>query len=116
VIADDAYVRAHFAPGEIVDVAEAHSVVRAPRSFRSLLLIKTRSRLGVIELSQKFPRLWASKRLEGEPLSRKLSRLPLNLWPLVPVYLLAALRIRRRARAMTPDLATYHWERDESTR
>lgn len=116
VIADDGYVRAHFGPGEIEHVADARSTVVAPRSLAGLVAIKTRSRLGALELAREYPELWARKRSGGDGLRAKLAGLPWRLWPLVPVYLLVALRVRVRARAAARDVGAYRWERDDSSR
>lgn len=116
VIADDGFVRAHFAPGEIAEVAGASTRVRAPRSLRELVKIKTRSRLGNLELAQRFPELWAQKREREAGAGSKAASLPFVLWPLLPWYLLVQLWVRRRAAGLAPDLERYVWERDESTR
>lgn len=116
VISDDGYVRTHFAPDEIRLVEGAESVVRAPRTLGALVGIKTRSRLGVLELERRFPELWARKRRAGSSLAGKTRALPLRLWPLVPVYALVQLAVRRRAARLARDLGGYRWERDESSR
>ena len=116
VISDDGFVRAHFAPGEIRRVEEARTVVRAPRRVRELVRIKTRSRLGGLELARRFPEVWQGKRERGEPLRRKVLRLPLRAWPMVPVYVAVQLAARFRAKRMARDLEGYRWERDETSR
>jgi glycosyltransferase involved in cell wall biosynthesis len=116
VIADDGYVRAHFAPGEIQQVAEAVSLVRAPRRLRDLVRVKSRSKLGGLELARRFPELWARKRAGGQSLARKLSRLPARLWLLAPIYLGIQAWIQRRARWLDRQRSGYRWERDDSTR
>jgi len=114
VISDDGFLRAHFAPDEIVRVPAAHVVIQAPRTLRALLAIKTRSRLGAAQLEQRFPELWRAKRGSGASLRGKLTRLPVALWPLVPIY--AAIQIAARRRANAADLRSYRWERDTTTR
>lgn len=116
IISDDGYVRAHFAPGEIVHVAGAQSVVRVPRTLGALLKIKTRSRLGALQLERSFPELWATKRAAHTSLRRKAFGMPLRLWPLLPLYLGMQLLVRRRADRLAEDLGGYAWERDESSR
>lgn len=118
VIADDGYVRAHFAPHEIRQVDDAESLVRTPRTLRMLIRVKTRSRLGALELARRFPELWANKRRAGASLRRKIARLPVRLWPLLPPYLLLQSWIGRRARRADRERAqnAYRWARDESTR
>jgi hypothetical protein len=118
VIADDGYVRAHFTPAEIHLVEAAQSIVRTPRTVSDLVRIKTRSKRGGLELARRFPELWSNKRRAGPRLRQKLARLPLRLWPLVPLYVLLQGWIQRRARRQERDRGdrTYRWERDRSTR
>ncbi|MBL8728355.1 MAG: glycosyltransferase [Planctomycetes bacterium] len=118
VIADDGYVRAHFLPGEIRHVESAESVVRTPRTVSDLVRIKTRSKRGALELARRFPELWANKRRAGPRLRQKLARLPLRLWPLVPLYVLLQGWIQRRARRQDRARGddAFRWERDRSTR
>jgi glycosyltransferase involved in cell wall biosynthesis len=118
VIADDGYVRAHFAPDEIRLVEGAESLVRAPRNLSSLVRVKARSKLGALELARRFPELWAGKRRAGRSMRQKLGRLPLRLWPLVPLYFVIQGWIQRRARRADRRRAqhAYRWERDDSTR
>jgi glycosyltransferase involved in cell wall biosynthesis len=116
VISDDGYVRAHFAPGEIQPVEDVYTVVRAPRTLGALLKIKTRSRLGAIELARRYPELWARKRGAGVSMGAKLRRLPWRLWLALPIYVVVQLAVRRRAGRQVADLEGYVWERDESSR
>ncbi len=116
VIADDGYVRAHFAPGEIVWVPEANSRVRTPRKLGDLVRIKTRSRLGNMELAQRFPELWARKRGSGASLGSKARALPVRLWPSALVYAAIQWWTKRRARRFARELESYRWERDDSSR
>jgi len=115
VIADDGYVRAHFAPAEIRIVDDAESLVRAPRTLRDLVRIKTRAKLGGLELARRFPQLWEQKRAAGRSMPRKLASLPVRLWPLVPAYVAIQAWVQRRARRFAASGA-YRWERDSSTR
>jgi hypothetical protein len=116
VISDDGFVRAHFAPGEIIDVKDAHTVIETPRNLSSLITIKARSRLGVLELTRKYPELWARKRSATRSFLAKTLRVPLRLWPLFPIYLTVQASARRRARRIADNLEGYRWERDQSTR
>jgi glycosyltransferase involved in cell wall biosynthesis len=116
VIADDGYARAHFGRGEISRVAGTRSVVTAPAGAADLVNIKTRSRLGTLELERRYPELWAGKRDTTDTLGTKIRRVPLRLWPYAPVYLVIQLLARRRARRRVEDLASYRWQRDESSR
>lgn len=114
VIADDGFVRAHFAPGEIVEVAGTTSRVRAPRRLAELIKIKSRSRLGNLELRRRFPELMAAR--AGSGVGAKAAKLPMSLWANFPLYALVQLRIRRRAKIQSQHLDDYVWERDESSR
>jgi glycosyltransferase involved in cell wall biosynthesis len=116
IIADDAYARAHFRSGEIVVVPTARSTVHAPRAARDLIRIGSRSRLGGLELRALYPSLWLAKKATRESLAAKTARVPPRLWPLLPVYIGLKLLIRRRARLLLRDIATYRWDKDESSR
>jgi len=115
IIADDGYVRRLFKPEERLCVAECRSIVTAPSSLWGLIKIKTRSRLGGYELTERFPKL-----LENEPkdyagaLSQMIRR-PL-LWPSLVVYVGVNLIARLRARKMHLQRAHGVWERDDSSR
>jgi glycosyltransferase involved in cell wall biosynthesis len=116
VIADDGYARAHFGRGEISRVTGARSVVTAPAGAADLVNIKTRSRLGTVQLQRTYPDLWAGKRQDTDSLAAKLGRVPLRLWPYVPVYVVIQLLTRWRAGRRIGDLESYRWQRDDSSR
>ncbi|MEZ6004868.1 MAG: glycosyltransferase [Planctomycetota bacterium] len=116
VIADDGFVRAHFAPGEIQWVPGASSRVRTPRRLADLVRIKTRSRLGNLELEQRFPELWAQKKRHQGSVAGRGRSLPLRLWPALALYVPLQWWIRRRADRQAGTLDQYRWERDESSR
>ena len=116
VIADDAFVRAHFAADELVHVTTASSVVHAPTRVEDLLQIKTRSRLGTVELQRKYPKLWAGKVERTASLIDKATALPMRTWAAVPVYVALQLIARGRARKLAADLDSYRWRRDDSSR
>lgn len=117
VIADDGFVRACFAPAERCRVDDVVAVVRAPRTLRDLIRIKTRSRLGSYQLA----RLHDS-RIATVPKTRRGHvwlgvLLSPRLWPCLAVYVFVNLVGRWRARRQLMNrLDTYVWERDESTR
>ena len=116
VLADDGYARAHFGRGEISRVAAARSVVTAPAGAVDLVNIKTRSRLGTVELQRRYPDLWAGKREGTDSLAAKLRRVPLRLWPYLPVYVVIQLLTRWSAGRRIGDLESYRWQRDDSSR
>jgi glycosyltransferase involved in cell wall biosynthesis len=117
IIADDGYVRLLFAPGERIEVPEATSRVMAPKTIADLIKIKTRSRLGGIELAQRFPELYspnAARKGHGGALAGVLAR-P-SLYPGLIPYVWVTLVSWRRAKRQARNLAGHRWERDDSTR
>jgi len=116
IIADDGFVRACFTPAERCRVDDVVAVIRAPRTLRDLIRIKTRSRLGSYQLSGLH-----DSRIASRPQTRR-GRIWLGLllspqlWPCFPVYLIVNLAGRLRAKRQLNRLETYVWERDESTR
>lgn len=115
VIADDGYVRALFTEDERGRVEDAHSMIRAPASLGWLLKIKTRSRLGGMELAIKFPDLLANEAKDYSGALRGMIANPFN-WPKVLVYLYVNLVSRLMARLRLKNLAQYQWEQDLSSR
>ena len=117
VIADDGYVRASFHPRERARVESAVALVRAPRTLRGLVRIKTRSRLGEYQLRSLFagdlPGRGKKNSYAGA--AAFLLKRP-GLWACVPVYLYVNALTRARARRQLASLAQYTWERDESSR
>lgn len=115
VIADDEFVRRHFQPSERINPPDQRFTIFAPRRFSELVKVKTRSRLGRMELAQKFPHLTPSTKEQsgGKKFDRKGN---LGLWPAACVYLLVNGLTRLRARRQMKQLGSYQWERDESSR
>lgn len=116
VIADDAYAKAHFDSDELIRVHGSLSVVYGPERVADLLRIKTRSRLGFMELREKYPELWGRKRANTKSLAEKAATLSPRVWPSVPIYVFLRLIAERRARRLSADLGAYRWQRDESSR
>jgi glycosyltransferase involved in cell wall biosynthesis len=116
VIADDAYVRAHFDEDELIRVRTGTSVVYAPAGVFDLLQIKSRSRLGTMELQQKYPELWAQKKANTKSLVGKAASLPIRVWAVVPTYVVLQLLARRQAKKLAADVGSYRWQRDDSSR
>ena len=117
VIADDGYVRMLFAPSERVQVTDAVSEVSAPLTLRDLLKIRTRSRLGVLQLHQRYPELGQREtrtKNYGDALMSVLRRpsLYLSAFPYAYVAITSWMRARQQMRAS----ARYVWERDDSSR
>lgn len=117
VIADDGYVRMHFAAAERVRVDEAPVRVTAPADFAGLVAIMTRSRLGGYELERRFPDLVAREQ-RGKSYGSAAGVVALRpwLWPHAAVYLAVNLIARRRAARQLARREAYVWERDESSR
>jgi glycosyltransferase involved in cell wall biosynthesis len=117
IIADDGYFRLQFGPGERVEVAGALSTVSAPSNLGDLIKIKTRSRLGVMQLMQRYPERYAEEartKQYGGALMAILKRPGLYLAALP--YLWVNLVSRYRARRQMRRNEAYVWERDDSSR
>ena len=117
VIADDGYVRLLFNPQERVEVADALSTVTAPAVFGDLIKIKTRSRLGVFQLRDRFPELFSREQKTknyGQAISGILRRpgLYLAAIPFVVVSIVSRLRAQRQHGRAGATI----WERDASSR
>jgi glycosyltransferase involved in cell wall biosynthesis len=117
IIADDGYVRLLFEPHERLLVEDAISEVREPLTLGDLLKIKTRSRLGELQLWQCYPELCArdlkTKRyLRALPVILKRPSLYIAAVP----YLYVNVVSRLRARKQFMSTQRYVWERDNSSR
>lgn len=115
VIADDEYVRRHFSADERLNPEGLTFTIKAPHRFSDLVKVKTRSRLGRMELKQKFPRLSSGSGEQSGSKSFDICKKP-GLWPAAFVYLLVNALTRIRARRQIRELDSYQWERDESSR
>tara|TARA_Y100000296_G_scaffold37900_1_gene43841 strand:- start:365 stop:1189 length:825 start_codon:yes stop_codon:yes gene_type:complete len=113
VIADDGYVRSHFYDHELGNVAGAKVFVSAPRSVKSLIKIKTRARLGNVELK-------ARGMGYDKPESKYGAILPSLLfsrhWLSAMVYIGFVIVFRLRAKQQFKDLDNYQWEVDHTSR
>ena len=117
VIADDGYFRLQFASHERVEVASAVSTVSAPGRLSDLIKIKTRSRLGLLQLQARFPELFAGEARSSsycETISALAPR-PHLYFSAIP-YVLITLYSRHRARRQIKTIDRYVWERDNSSR
>jgi glycosyltransferase involved in cell wall biosynthesis len=115
IMADDGYVRRLFEAHERLCVRECRSIVTAPSSLWGLIKIKTRSRLGGYELTEKFPELSENEPKDYTGALSQVMRRP-ALWPAVLVYLGVNLIARLRAWKMHRQRAHGVWERDETSR
>jgi hypothetical protein len=120
IIADDAFVRAHFAPHERRILEDSTFTLTPPASLAALLKIKTRAVLGNIEMSRKFPELLqrhseVESRGERTHTNRELLRDVVH-WPQMCLYAFVRVFAKLRAHAQMRTLARYRWERDETSR
>ncbi|EIJ36641.1 glycosyltransferase [Thiothrix nivea] len=113
IINDDGFVRCQFERQERRNIPGAQISITAPRKLGSLIKIKTRARLGNMQLAAAGLCAKADKKPYSSILSGKLfSRefLPAS------VYLLIATFIRLRAAWQYRHLQNYIWEKDQSSR
>lgn len=113
IINDDGYVRCQFGREERRNIPGAQIFITAPRNLVSLIKIKTRARLGNMQLA-------AAKlcgKVDKKPYSSILrDKLLSREWIPALVYLLIATFIRLRAAWQFRNLQTYTWEKDQSSR
>lgn len=113
VIGDDGFIRCHFKNKEIANIEGAEIYITAPRDIYSLIKIKTRARLGNMELiARKKCPVQEAKHYGNVMKSRLLSK------EFIPTttYILIALVIRLRAKMQFKKLDSYQWEKDTSSR
>ena len=113
IINDDGYVRCHFKNSEISNIAGTEIYIRAPRDIFSLIKIKTRARLGNMELSRtKQCPVKEAKHYGNVMASRLLSKefIPASF------YIIIATIIRLRSKLQLKQLQNYKWEKDLSSR
>ena len=113
VIGDDGFIRCHFKNSEISNIDGAEIYIRAPKDIFSLVKIKTRARLGNMELIARKKCPVIEKKNYGNVMkSRLLSK---NFLPTI-IYILIAMLIRIRANLQFKKLDDYQWEKDTSSR
>ena len=96
-------------------VRQATSVVRAPRTLGWLVKIKTRSRLGGLQLAQRFPELVAAQQHDYSGAFLPWIKNPLS-WPKLAVYFYVNLLTRLLAKQKLRCLDQYRWQTDASAR
>lgn len=120
IIADDAFARAQFGPNERKILESCEFQMVPPSRLVDLIKIKTRAIVGDLELAQKHPELI-------QTLNKKEGRADKSawllgyavrpwLWPKFAVYVGVKTIAGFRARKQIKKLASYRWERDESSR
>jgi glycosyltransferase involved in cell wall biosynthesis len=117
VLADDHFVRSHFSSEERIEVSESVSKVQAAARLGDLIRVRTRARLGTLQVEARLARMPSSERKPGRYLGAlaALLRRP-RLYPATLVYFVVTAICARRARRQLASLATYGWERDEGAR
>ena len=113
VIGDDGYIRCHFKNSEIANIKGAEIYITAPRDFYSLIKIKTRARLGNMELVAKKKCPIIEKKNYGSVMKQKL--LSKDFIP-TAIYIIIASIIRLRAKSQFKKIQSYQWEKDTSSR
>jgi hypothetical protein len=114
VTADDGYVRIQFKVEERETLTSAASTVFAPRNLKSLIITKTRSQYGSLELAKLFPQAWENKGESNNNLLARLFKHP-YLWPKLLIYCLVTITAKSRARNRMRG-GTLTWQRDETSR
>ena len=115
VIADDGFVRALFKEHERGKAIGAKSIVRAPATLYWLMKIKVRSRMGQMQLANRYPELIKNEQKNHSGGILSTLRYPFN-WPKVIVYLYISVMSRILARRRLVNIAAYQWEKDISSR
>jgi len=113
VIGDDGFIRCHFKNKEISNIEDAEIYINAPKDIFSLIKIKTRARLGNMELIARKKCPVIEKKDYGNVMKKRL--LSKDCIPTI-IYIFIALIIRFRANLQFKKLDEYQWEKDTSSR
>ncbi len=116
VIGDDNFVWRQFTVDERVAPTDVTFTITAPRTLGALIRVKTRSRLGVLQLDEMLGRAPKSDARESSTMAAlRLCRAP-RLWFPVAVYatIRCAIYVRGHRRLRRQDFAG--WERDDTSR
>ncbi len=113
VINDDGFVRCQFDRHERRNIPGTKVYISAPHNLSSLIKIKTRARLGNMQLAA----AGLCTRKEQKPYANSL-KAKLFSKEFLPtfVYLSITLLIRLRAARQYHNLASYQWEKDQTSR
>jgi len=113
VINDDGYIRCQFQAHEIGNVANSTIAIKAPRDVYSLIKIKTRARLGNMQLQ----RLQLCTHPPAKHYAKSFSHFLFSQhWYAALAYYSIAIIIRIRAQLQLRKLKDYKWEKDLSSR
>ncbi|CAA6821092.1 MAG: Glycosyl transferase family 2 [uncultured Thiotrichaceae bacterium] len=113
IINDDGYVRCCFESQERANIAGTTIHITAPKNLYSLIKIKTRARLGNMQLDAL--NLCAKPKKAKYGVSFKNKLLSKDAIPTF-VYMLIALFIRFRAKKQFKAIENYRWEKDHTSR
>jgi len=113
VINDDGFVRCCFDGHERTNVADTHIYIKAPKTLYSLIKIKTRARLGNMELNAL--NLCSRPKKANYSASLKEKLLSKQFIP-TSTYIAITFIIRFRALYQFQKLASYTWEKDFTSR
>lgn len=113
IINDDGYMRCQFKANEIGNIANSEITIKAPRDVYSLIKIKTRARLGNIQLQ----RLQLCTHPPAKHYAQSFSHFLFSKHAhSALVYYGIAIIIRIRAQLQLRKLQNYQWEKDLSSR
>nr|CAA6828676.1 MAG: Glycosyl transferase family 2 [uncultured Thiotrichaceae bacterium] len=113
IINDDGFVRCQFSSAERGNVEGSQVFITAPKDLYSLIKIKTRARLGNMQLNMKN----LCTRKEHKPYSNiLLPKLMSTSFIPVMIYIGITAIIRLRAKQQLRNIDTYRWETDKSSR
>lgn len=113
VINDDGFVRCQFAANERGNVPHTQVFISAPQNLKSLIKIKTRARLGNMQLAAAN----LCTQAQAKPYTQIMrAKLLSKDFIAVSIYLVIASIIRLRAKQQFKHLANYRWETDHSSR
>lgn len=115
LIADDEFFRRHFAENERLESCSESFVVRAPRTLAALARIKTRSRLGVLQLNDAFGESLPSFGANPTISALCLLRSP-DLWFPFLVYSVMRFVVEVRAQIRHRRLDYSGWARDRPSK
>lgn len=113
VINDDGFVRCQFSAEERGNVSGTQVFITAPKNIKSLIKIKTRARLGNMQLATAN----LCTQTQAKPYSQIMrSKLFSKDFFSVSIYLAIATLIRLRAQQQLKHLSNYRWETDHTSR
>ncbi|QDV27314.1 glycosyltransferase [Aureliella helgolandensis] len=120
IIADDEFVRRQFTPQERAVIDSATFTIRAPHDVRSLIKVKTRARLGTLQLNATHPELQMNAKAQAEnnrdSVHSANNETSERNWIDKAAYGFVVLTSRYRARRQFARAQFTTWERDETSR